>query len=131
MLRVPVIKNNLNKALKLFKRKFKNTQVIKELRERQSYTKKSRKKRLIKDKAIYKQKYLNNLDDGDELEIQIRPLSYRKWLNQNEGWIRITGTYIDMAWENNSYISNDNTIPVSANYWLYGDFVVNKNNTLQ
>ena len=63
MLKVPVIKNNLNKALKLFKRKFKNTQVIKELRERQSYTKKSRKKRLIKDKAIYKQKYLNNLDD--------------------------------------------------------------------
>ena len=44
MLKVPVIKGNLNKALKLFKRKFKNTQVIKELRERQSYTKKSRKK---------------------------------------------------------------------------------------
>ncbi len=63
MIRVPVIKGNLQKALKLFKRKFKNTQVIKELRERQSYTKKSRKKRLIKDKAIYKQKYLNNLDD--------------------------------------------------------------------
>ena len=63
MIRVPVIKGNLQKALKLFKRKFKNTQVIKELRERQSYTKKSRKKRLIKDKEIYKQKYLNNLDD--------------------------------------------------------------------
>ena len=63
MLKVSVIKGNLQKALKLFKRKFKNTQVIKELRERQSYTKKSRKKRLIKDKAIYKQKYLNNLDN--------------------------------------------------------------------
>ena len=63
MLKIPVIKGNLSKALKLFKRKFKNTQVLKELRERQSYTKKSRKKRLIKDKAIYKQKYLNNLDD--------------------------------------------------------------------
>ena len=60
MIRVPVIKGNLQKALKLFKRKFKNTQVIKELRERQSYTKKSRKKRLIKDKAIHRQKYLNN-----------------------------------------------------------------------
>ena len=34
MLRVPVKKGNLNKALKLFKRKFKNTQVIKELKER-------------------------------------------------------------------------------------------------
>ena len=56
MIRVPVIKGNLQKALKLFKRKFKNTQVIKELRERQSYTKKSRKRRIEKDKAIRKQK---------------------------------------------------------------------------
>ena len=29
MLKVPVVKNNLNKALKLFKRKFKNTGVLK------------------------------------------------------------------------------------------------------
>ena len=63
MLRVPVVKNNLNKALKIFKKKFKSTKVIKEIRERQQFTKNSRKKRLIKDKAIYKQKYLNNLDD--------------------------------------------------------------------
>ena len=52
MLRVPVKKGNLNKALKLFKKKFKNTQVIKELKERQSHTKKSTKKRLLKEKAI-------------------------------------------------------------------------------
>jgi small subunit ribosomal protein S21 len=63
MLRVPVIKNNLNKALKIFKKKFKSTGVIKEVRERQQYTKKSTKRRLIKNKAIYKQKYLNNKDD--------------------------------------------------------------------
>ena len=63
MLRVPVIKGNLSKALKLFKRKFKNTQTLKELRERQSYKKKSTKKRLLKDKAIHKNKYLNNKDD--------------------------------------------------------------------
>ena len=63
MLRVPVKKGNLSKALKLFKRKFKNTQTLKELRERQSYTKKSKKRRLIKNKAIHKQKYLNNLDN--------------------------------------------------------------------
>jgi len=63
MLRVPVIKNNLSKALKLFKRRFKNTKVLKELRERQQFTKKSRKRKLIKDKAIHKQKYLNNLED--------------------------------------------------------------------
>ena len=60
MLKVPVIKNNLNKALKIFKKKFKSTKVIKEIRERQQYTKKSTKKRLIKDKAIHKNKYLNN-----------------------------------------------------------------------
>ena len=60
MLKVPVIKGNLNKALKIFKKKFKLTKVIKEIRERQQYTKKSRKKRLIKDKAIHRQKYLNN-----------------------------------------------------------------------
>ena len=59
MLKVPVVKNNLNKALKLFKRQFKNSGVLKELKERQQFTKKSRKRKLIKDKAIHKQKYLN------------------------------------------------------------------------
>ena len=63
MLRVPVIKNNLNKALKIFKKKFKSTGVIKEIRERQQYTKKSKKRKLIKDKAIHKQKYLNKSED--------------------------------------------------------------------
>ena len=63
MLKVPVIKGNLNKALKIFKKKFKNTGVLKELRDRKQYTKKSTKRRLIKDKAIYKQEYLNNLED--------------------------------------------------------------------
>ena len=63
MLKVPVIKGNLNKALKIFKKKFKATGVVKEIRERQSYTKKSLKKRLIKDKAIHKQRYINNNDD--------------------------------------------------------------------
>ena len=62
MLKIPVIKGNLNKALKIFKKKFKSTGVIKELRERQQYTKKSRKKRIIKDKAMYKQQYLNKLE---------------------------------------------------------------------
>ena len=63
MLRIPVIKNNLNKALKIFKKKFKSTKVIKEIRERQQYIKKSKKRRLIKDKAIHKQKYLNKSED--------------------------------------------------------------------
>ena len=63
MLRVPVVKGNLNKALKIFKKKFKSTKVVKEIRERQQHTKKSTKKRLIKDKAVYKQRYLNNQHD--------------------------------------------------------------------
>ena len=66
MLRVPVIKNNLNKALKLFKRKFKNTGVLKELRDRKQYTKKSIKKRLIKNKAINKKNYLNKSENSYE-----------------------------------------------------------------
>ena len=41
MLRVPVKKDNLNKALKIFKKKFKSTKVVKELRERQQFTKNS------------------------------------------------------------------------------------------
>ena len=59
MLKVPVIKGDINKALKKFKRKFKQTGVLKELKERKCFLKKSRKKRLIKDKAILKQKYIS------------------------------------------------------------------------
>ena len=59
MLKIPVVKGNLNKALKIFKKKFKLTGVQKELRERQQHTKRSKKRKLIQDKAIYRQKYLN------------------------------------------------------------------------
>ena len=56
MLKIPVIKGNINKALKQFKRKFKDTQVLKEIRERKNYTKPSAKKRVQKDEAIRKLK---------------------------------------------------------------------------
>ena len=52
MLVIPVIKGNINKALKQFKRKFRDTKVLKELRERKNYTKKSLKRRIEKDEAI-------------------------------------------------------------------------------
>ena len=52
MLKIPVIKGNINKALKIFKRKFRDTKVIKELREKQYYTKPSKKRRVEKDDAI-------------------------------------------------------------------------------
>ena len=52
MLRIPVVKGNLNRALKQFKKKFRDTKVLKELRERKNYIKKSLKRRREKDEAI-------------------------------------------------------------------------------
>ena len=54
MLKVPVIKGNINRALKQFKRKFRDTQVLRELRERKNYTKKSLKRKIEKENAIRK-----------------------------------------------------------------------------
>ena len=56
MLKIPVVKDNINKALKQFKKKFRDTQVLKEIRERKNYTKPSAKKRVQKDEAIRKLK---------------------------------------------------------------------------
>lgn len=53
---------NINSALKRFKRKFKDTGVVKEIRKRQQFDKPSRVKREAKLKAINKRKYLNALD---------------------------------------------------------------------
>ena len=63
MLKIPVVKGNINKALKIFKRKFKQTGILKEVRERKHHTKKSTKRKLAKEKAILKQKYK---EDNDE-----------------------------------------------------------------
>tara|TARA_R110002167_G_C12144337_1_gene600601 strand:- start:279 stop:467 length:189 start_codon:yes stop_codon:yes gene_type:complete len=52
MLIIPVEKDNINKALKAFKIKFKKTGVLKEVRERKNYTKPTTKKRLTKNEAI-------------------------------------------------------------------------------
>ncbi len=46
---------NIERALKKFKRKYEKTGVVKELRARQSFTKPSVKKRIQKQKAIYVQ----------------------------------------------------------------------------
>ena len=56
MLIIKVQKGNINRALKQFKRKFRNTQVLKELRERKNHVKKSLKRRIEKDEAIRKLK---------------------------------------------------------------------------
>ena len=54
MLKIPVIKGNINRALKQFKKKFRDTQVLKEVRERKNYTKKSLKRKIQKEEAIRK-----------------------------------------------------------------------------
>jgi len=45
--------SSIDKALRKLKRKFDNTKVVKNLRERKEFTKPSQKKRAQKRKAIY------------------------------------------------------------------------------
>ena len=54
MLVIPVVKGNINKALKQFKIKFKKKGVLKELKERKHYTKPSLNKKIKKEEAIRK-----------------------------------------------------------------------------
>ena len=57
MIIVPVKEGeNIDRALKRFKRKFEKTGVIKELRNRQAFSKPSIEKRQQKLRAIYRQK---------------------------------------------------------------------------
>ncbi len=57
MIVVPVKEGeNIEKALKKFKRKFEKTGVVKELRNRQQFDKPSVIKRLKKEHAVYVQK---------------------------------------------------------------------------
>lgn len=51
---------SIEKSLKKFKKKFEKTGVVKELRERQKFTKPSVKKREAKLHAIYKQQLQQN-----------------------------------------------------------------------
>jgi len=60
MLVIKVQKGNINRALKQFKRKFRDTKMIKELREREYYTKPSLKRRREKDEAIRRHKKQQN-----------------------------------------------------------------------
>lgn len=63
MIIVPVKEGeSIDRVLKKFKRKFEKTGVVKELRNRQKYTKPSIVKREQKLKAIYVQQLRDNLD---------------------------------------------------------------------
>ena len=46
----------IDRALKRFKRKWRQTQIMKQIRDKKQYTKKSTKKRLEKQNAIYNNK---------------------------------------------------------------------------
>ncbi|NTW31365.1 MAG: 30S ribosomal protein S21 [Bacteroidetes bacterium] len=61
MIIVPVKEGeSIDKALKKLKRKFEKTGVVKELRERQKFTKPSVKNRFMRLKAIYIQKLIES-----------------------------------------------------------------------
>ncbi len=63
MIIVPVKEGeNIDRVLKKMKRKFEKTGVLRELRDRQKYTKPSVKKREEKLKAIYIQQLRNQQD---------------------------------------------------------------------
>ncbi|MBQ7056566.1 MAG: 30S ribosomal protein S21 [Bacteroidaceae bacterium] len=63
MIIVPVKEGeNIERALKKFKRKFERTGVTKELRRRQQFTKPSVKKRLAMEHAVYVQQLHQNQD---------------------------------------------------------------------
>ena len=56
MLITKVRKGNIERALKQFKRKFRNTKTLQKIRERKHYVKPSLKRRIEKDEAIRKLK---------------------------------------------------------------------------
>jgi len=63
MIIIPVKEGeSIYKALKKYKRKFEKTGTVKELRERQKFTKPSVKQREKKLKAIYIQQLIENLE---------------------------------------------------------------------
>jgi small subunit ribosomal protein S21 len=65
MIIIPVKEGeNIDRALKKFKRKFEKTGVVKELRKRQQFDKPSVIKREQKIKAVYKQKLQNEEQNG-------------------------------------------------------------------
>ena len=63
MIIVPVKEGeSIDRALKKLKRKFEKTGIVKELRERQKFTKPSIKRREMVNKAIFVQQLQQNLD---------------------------------------------------------------------
>ena len=63
MLVIPVKDGeNIDRALKRFKRKFLKTGTLKQVRSRKQYIKKSERLRVQKQKAVYSENMLRNMD---------------------------------------------------------------------
>lgn len=59
MLRIEVkTGENIERALKRYKRKYRSTKRLEQIRDRQQFTKKSVSKRRAMEKAVYKEQYL-------------------------------------------------------------------------
>ncbi len=64
MLKIEVKKDeNIDRALKRYKRKRRSTKLVEEIRERREFTKDSVKRRKNKEKASYREQYLNQQDN--------------------------------------------------------------------
>jgi small subunit ribosomal protein S21 len=63
MLIIPVQKNNIDRALKAFRYKFKKTQQLKKVRENRYYIKKNERRRNELQKAVDREKW--NLENED------------------------------------------------------------------
>lgn len=64
MIVVPIKEGeNIERALKKFKRKFEKTGVMRELRDRQAFTKESVVRRVKLEKAVYVQKLQREIED--------------------------------------------------------------------
>ena len=78
MLVIPVKDGeNIDRALKRFKRKFLKTGTLKEVRSRKEYIKKSEKLRVRKQKAVYSENMLRN---------EFRKFNVAKGTGPPEGW---------------------------------------------
>jgi small subunit ribosomal protein S21 len=64
MLKIEVKKDeSIDRALKRYKRKRRSTKLVEEIRERREFTKDSVKRRKSKEKATYREQYLNQQDN--------------------------------------------------------------------
>ena len=54
---------NIDRAIKRYRRKHRNVQLMKQIRDRQQYTKKSEKRRQTVKKAQYKEQYLREQEN--------------------------------------------------------------------